>query len=93
MAPVARLMLPGVVSTPDPDFDSIFTETGLRRTPMDEILSEIKGLAGRFTEVCYNGSMAGIEDWVMGQMHKKAIGTVRLSEVRKAVTAVVEAKE
>jgi glutamyl-tRNA(Gln) amidotransferase subunit E len=93
LAPVARLMLPGVVSTPDPDFDSIFTETGLRRTPMDEILSEIKGLAGRFTEVCYNGSMAGIEDWVMGQMHKKAIGTVRLSEVRKAVTAVVEAKE
>jgi len=91
LAPVARLMLPGVVSSPDPDFGSIMAGTGLCRATMDEIRSEIKDLAGRFGEVSYNGSNSGMADWVMGQLHLKAIGTIRLSEVRKAVTEVVEA--
>jgi glutamyl-tRNA(Gln) amidotransferase subunit E len=90
LAPVARLMLPDVVATPTPDFGEILAATGFRRSTMDEINSEIPGLADKFREVCYNGNMSGIENWVMGQLHRKAIGTLRLSEVRKAVSGVLE---
>jgi len=90
---VARIMLPGVVSVPSPDFTAILTSTGLRRNTMDEIRKEIKVLADRFPGVCYNGSMSGIEDWIMGQLHMKAIGTVRLSGLRNEVSEIVEVRE
>ena len=93
LPPVARIMLPAVVAVPSPDFGAILAATGLRRTPMDEITGEIKVHAGRFPEICHNGNTAGIEDWVMGQLHMKALGTVRLSEVKKAVSEILEVRD
>ena len=94
LAPVARIMLPVVVSSSSPDFEGILAATGLHRSTIEEIRKEIRKetgkLAGKFAEICYNGSMAGIESWVMGQLKMKAVGTVRLSEVRKAVSEVLE---
>ena len=93
LPPVARIMLPAVVAVPSPDFGAILAATGLRRAAMDEITGEIKVHAGRFPEICHNGNMAGIEDWVMGQLHMKALGTVRLSEVKKAVSEILEVRD
>ena len=93
LPPVARIMLPALVASPATDFESILAATGIRRSTMDEVRKEIKAHAQRFPEVCFNGNKAGIEDWVMGQLHMKAIGTVRLSEVRKAVSEIVEVSE
>ncbi len=93
LPPVARIMLPAVVAVPSPDFGAILVATGLRRAAMDEITGEIKVHAGRFPEICHNGNMAGIEDWVMGQLHMKALGTVRLSEVKKAVSEILEVRD
>lgn len=93
LPPVARIMLPAVVAVPSPDFGAILVATGLRRATMDEIAGEIKVHAGRFPEICHNGNMAGIEDWVMGQLHMKALGTVRLSDVKKAVSEILEVRD
>jgi glutamyl-tRNA(Gln) amidotransferase subunit E len=93
LPPLARIMLPAVVATPSPDFSEILAGTGLSRASLSEIRKEIKALTGRFGEICYNGSMAGIEDWVMGQVHMKAVGTIRLSEVREAVSEILEVGE
>jgi glutamyl-tRNA(Gln) amidotransferase subunit E len=93
LPPVARIMLPAVVAVPSPDFGAILASTGLRRAAMDEITGEIKIHARRFPEVCHNGNMAGIEDWVMGQLHMKALGTVRLSDVKKAVSEILEVRD
>ncbi|MRR20727.1 Glu-tRNA(Gln) amidotransferase subunit GatE [bacterium] len=93
LPPVARIMLPAVVAVPSPDFGSILAATGLRRASMDEITRETRVLVTRFPEVCQNGNMAGIENWVMGQLHMKALGTVRLSDVRKAVSEILEVRD
>lgn len=93
LPPVARIMLPAVVAVPSPDFGAILAATGLRRAAMEEITGEIKVHAGRFPEICHNGNMAGIEDWVMGQLHMKALGTLRLSEVKKAVSEILEVRD
>ena len=92
-APVARIMLPAVVAETAPDFRRILSGTGLRRASIDDLKREARELAPMFTEVCYNGNMAGMEDWLMGQLHMKAIGTVRLSELRKAVSEILEVRD
>ncbi len=91
LTPVARIMLPAAVAVASPDFRSILAGTGLRRATMNEIREEAKELSARFPEICHNRNMAGMEEWIMGQLHLKALGTVKLSEVRNMVTELLEA--
>lgn len=92
LPPVARLMLPGVVATSEPDFKKILSETGYVPKSMTEIKSEVKELAKRFEKICFNGNSAAPVDWIMGQLHMKAIGKLRLSDVRKEVSDILEVK-
>jgi glutamyl-tRNA(Gln) amidotransferase subunit E len=92
LPPVARLMLPGVVSTANPDFKQILIDTGYAPASMTEIKSGVKELAGKFEEICFNGNRAASVDWIMGQLHMKAIGKLRLSDVRKEVSEILEVK-
>jgi len=84
-------MLPAAVAVASPDFRSILAGTGLRRATMNEIREEAKELSARFPEICHYRNMAGMEEWIMGQLHLKALGTVKLSEVRNMVTELLEA--
>ena len=92
LPPVARIMLPGVVSSAKPDFKQILTDTGYAPASLAEIKSGVKELGKRFEEICYNGNMAASVDWVMGQIQMKAIGKLRLAEVRKEVSDILEVK-
>jgi len=90
LPPVARLMLPGVVSTPHPDFEKILARTVNKTASMEELKTEAKQLDKKFAEICYDGNSAASIDWIMGQIHRKAIGTLRLSDVRKEITDILE---
>ncbi|MGB8359061.1 MAG: Glu-tRNA(Gln) amidotransferase subunit GatE, partial [Bacteroidales bacterium] len=90
LPPVARLMLPEVVSTPQPDFEKILAGTVHKPASMEELKAEAKQLDKKFAEISYNGNSAASVDWIMGQIHTKAIGTLRLSEVRKEITDILE---
>jgi hypothetical protein len=85
-------MLPGVVASAEPDFKQILTDTGYAPASLAEIKSGVKELGKRFEEICYNGNMAASVDWVMGQIQMKAIGKLRLAEVRKEVSDILEVK-
>jgi glutamyl-tRNA(Gln) amidotransferase subunit E len=93
LPPVARVMLPGVVATADPDFKKILVETGFRKASLAEIKAEIKWLGKKYKEICYNGNGKASIDWVMGQLHMKAIGTVRLSQVREEVADILDVRK
>jgi glutamyl-tRNA(Gln) amidotransferase subunit E len=90
LLPVARLMLPEVVSTPQPDFEKILARTVHKAVSMEELKAEAKQLDKKFAEICYDGKSAASVDWIMGQIHRKAIGTLRLSDVRKEITDILE---
>ena len=92
LPPVARIMLPGVVASAEPDFKQILTDTGYAPASLAEIKSGVKELGKRFEEICYNGNSAAAVDWVMGQIQMKAIGKLRLAEVRKEVSDILEVK-
>lgn len=88
LPPVARLMLPGVVSTVNPDYEKILSDTGYAPASMTEIRSEVKELAKKFEEISFNS--AASVDWIMGQLHMKAIGKLRLADVKKEVSEILE---
>jgi glutamyl-tRNA(Gln) amidotransferase subunit E len=90
LPPVARLMLPEVVSATQPDFEKILTGTVQKAASMEELKSQALQLERKFAEICYDGKSAASIDWIMGQIHTKAIGRLRLSEVRKEITDVLE---
>ncbi len=93
LPPVARLMLPEVVATPQPDFEKILAATGCKPESMEQIKARVKDLDTKFAEICYDGRSVSSIDWIMGQVHMKAIGTLRLAEVRKEITDILEVSE
>jgi glutamyl-tRNA(Gln) amidotransferase subunit E len=90
LPPVARLMLPDVVATGEPDFKMILSDTGYAPASLTEIRAGVKELVDRFKEIRYNGKSEVSVDWIMGQLQMKAIGRLRLSEVRKEVSEILE---
>jgi len=93
LPPVARLMLPEVVATPQPDFEKILAATGYKPESMDQIKGRVKDLDRKFAEICYDGKSATPIDWIMSQIHMKAIGTLRLADVRKEIIDILEVSE
>ena len=93
LLPVARLMLPQVVLTSQPDFEKILAETGCRPEPMERIKARVRDLDKKFAEICYDGRSVSPIDWIMGQIHTKAIATLRLADVRKEITEILEASD
>jgi glutamyl-tRNA(Gln) amidotransferase subunit E len=93
LPPIARLMLPGVVASPQPDFEKILASTGYSPATIDEIKKEAKLLEKRFEKTGHNGKKAKSADWIMGQIHMKAIGTMRLAEVRQEISEIIEVSE
>lgn len=90
LAPVARHMLLGVVASPEPDFDKILTASGYKESTLKEIKAEIPALEKEFCEICYNGNSSGVVDWIMGRLHYKAIGRIRLAEVKKEISDILQ---
>jgi glutamyl-tRNA(Gln) amidotransferase subunit E len=93
LPPIARLMLPGVISSPQPDFEKILAATGYAPATMEEIKSEAKFLEKRFARTGHNGRKNISADWIMGQIHLKAIGTMRLSEIKEVISAITNVSE
>ena len=93
LPPVARLMLPEVVTTPQPDFEKILASTGCKPESMEQIKGRVKELDKEFARISYDGKSASPIDWMMGQVHMKAIGTLRLADVRKEITDILEVSE
>jgi glutamyl-tRNA(Gln) amidotransferase subunit E len=92
LPPVARVMLPAVVATAEPDFKKILAETGYRKVSLEEIRSEVKGLGQKYREVCHKSNGSVSVNWVMGQLHMKAIGNVRLARVREEVADILDVR-
>ncbi len=90
LPPVARLMLPAVVASPEPDFMNILNTTGYTEVTFSDIKSEIPKLEKEFAAICYNGNRKGAADWIMGQLHMKAIGKIRLAKVKNEVSDILE---
>jgi glutamyl-tRNA(Gln) amidotransferase subunit E len=84
---MAKRMLPMVYEYPNMDFNSVLTSLNFKRRKEDEIVAPIDYLIEKFKEirVSKGDSLSITTNWIMGQMHRQALGNVKLDELRKAI--------
>jgi glutamyl-tRNA(Gln) amidotransferase subunit E len=84
---LAKLMLPHIYEYPNMDFNSILTSIGFKRKTKGELLAPIDYLIEKFREIktSKDDSKDIVVSWVLGQLHRQAIGNVCLKELRTEV--------
>ncbi|MFN8240370.1 MAG: Glu-tRNA(Gln) amidotransferase subunit GatE [Bacteroidales bacterium] len=82
---IARLMLPVIREHPDMEFGSVLTSIGFRKYTMQELLAPVDFLYQKFCQIRISDSEKASIDWLMGQLHRQALGNVDLSQLRKEI--------
>ena len=82
---IAKDMLPEMLEHPKMDFDSILREMNFKKVKEREILSQLPVLSRRFAKECYTPTELKKKNWVMGQIRKRALGNVNLTDLSKKI--------
>jgi glutamyl-tRNA(Gln) amidotransferase subunit E len=84
---LAEYMLPIVFEYPNMDLTSVLTSIGFRSRTKDELLAPVDYLIEKFKEIKTSkaDNKEIVVSWVMGQLHKQAVGNVNLKDLRKAI--------
>ncbi|MBE0674400.1 MAG: Glu-tRNA(Gln) amidotransferase subunit GatE [Bacteroidales bacterium] len=79
---IARLMLPVIYDNPDMEFGSVLTIIGYRKRTTEELLAPVDFLVEKFREIRHSDSETAVTDWLMGQVHRQALGNADLAQLR-----------
>jgi glutamyl-tRNA(Gln) amidotransferase subunit E len=84
---LAKTMLPIVFQHPNMDFSSVLISLNFRRRSKEELLAPIEYLNEKFREIkiSKNDSTNITISWVMGQLHKQALGNIKLADLSKEI--------
>lgn len=82
---IARRMLFQLYQHPKMDFNSILITLNFKEVPKEEILSKVPFLIRKYKDIRTSHDDSAGHRWVMGNLHKIAIGNISLSELSKAV--------
>ncbi|GAB4318899.1 MAG: Glu-tRNA(Gln) amidotransferase subunit GatE [Bacteroidales bacterium] len=78
---LAREMLPILYEHPRMDFDSILSSTGFRKEAPESIRELIPFLSRKFDDTARLNTPANKQNWIMGEIRKRALGNIRLAEL------------
>lgn len=86
---LSKLMLPVIYQHPNMDFNSVLTSIGFKRRSAEELLAPVDYLIEKFKEIrtAKKEHPAQVVNWVIGQLHKQALGNICLKELRKKIEA------
>jgi glutamyl-tRNA(Gln) amidotransferase subunit E len=82
---IARLMMPVIYEHPDMEFGSVLTSIGFRKYSKAELLAPVDFLYRKFLQIRISESEKAAIDWMMGQLHRQALGNMDLSELRSEI--------
>jgi glutamyl-tRNA(Gln) amidotransferase subunit E len=82
---IAKYMLPVIYNNPGMEFGSVLTSIGYRKKGLDEVLAPISFLYEKFKQISYTGTETAATDWIMGQVHKQALGNTNLAELSATI--------
>jgi glutamyl-tRNA(Gln) amidotransferase subunit E len=84
---LAGYMLPVIYQYPNMDFNSVLTSIGFKQKTKDELFAPIDYLIEKFKEIKTSklDNNQVVITWVMGQLHRQAIGNLNLKDLRKAI--------
>ena len=76
---IARVMLPVIYEYPDMEFGSVLTSIDYKKHSMNELIAPVDFLYQKFRQIRYSENEKASVDWLMGQLHRQAIGNVELT--------------
>ena len=86
---IFKEMLPVLYENPKMEFDSILTTIGYRPHDYDEIKSFIPNLTGKFQQISTSNDPHAPVRWIMGQLHRMALGNLPLRQLHDRVVKEV----
>jgi glutamyl-tRNA(Gln) amidotransferase subunit E len=89
---VARLMVPVIYDYPDMEFGSVLSSVGYKKHSMNELLAPIDFLYGKFRQIRITYDEKAAIDWLMGQMHRPALGNVSLTDLKLEIENIIRQK-
>jgi len=78
---LAGNMLPVIYAHPKMDFESVLTSIGFKRVKKEEILAKAEFLHKKFRQIGKSDKPETMQNWVMGELRKVALGNINLTEL------------
>jgi glutamyl-tRNA(Gln) amidotransferase subunit E len=82
---IARKMLWELYGHPKMDFESILVTIGYKEMPKEEILKKVPFLVKKYSETKTSKREGAGQRWIMGSLHKQALGNVSLTELSSMI--------
>ena len=82
---IAPKMLRVLFDHPKMDFDSILVTLGYKEVAKEEILGKLPFLVKKYRETRTSGEDAAGHRWIMGSLHKLALGNISLRELNEHI--------
>ena len=82
---IAKKMLPFTYEQPGTPFEQILEKIHYNTVKRDDILKNLPALNKKFEAVKHSKNSHGKIDWLMGQLHDKALGNMPLKELREEI--------
>lgn len=82
---IAKLMLPVIYEHPDMEFGSVLTIIDYKKYSLPELTAPIDFLYQKFRQIRHNESDKASVDWLLGQLHRQAIGNVELTVLKAEI--------
>ncbi len=84
---LAKRMMPIIYEHPQMDFNSVLTSLGFKRKSSEEVMAPIDYLIEKFREIKFSKTDTKriVGNWIMGQIHRQALGNLDLGLLRKSI--------
>ncbi len=82
---IARYLFPILYQHPSMDFQSMLTSLKFKKRSMAELIAPIDFLQEKFKDLHSDENMENAAHWIMGQLHRQAIGNIELRELRENI--------
>jgi glutamyl-tRNA(Gln) amidotransferase subunit E len=82
---IAKLMLPVIYEHPDMEFGSVLTIIDFKKYSLAELTAPVDFLYQKFRQIRYNESEKASVDWLLGQLHRQAVGNVELTVLKAEI--------
>jgi glutamyl-tRNA(Gln) amidotransferase subunit E len=82
---IAKKMLPVIYDHPHMEFGSVLTSIDYKKHTMNELLAPVDFLYGKFCQIRHSDTEKAAVDWMMGQLHRQALGNVDLPQLKQQI--------
>ncbi len=87
---IAKFMISEIYAFPDMQFSSVLTSIHFKHRSIKEIIAPIEFLYEKFKDNTPEPEPDSAINWLMGQVHRQAIGNVKLADLRQQIEQIIK---